>query len=93
METVKNICYVKGEGTVAYSTVTRRFKKFCSGCKKFDDQARSGRSRTMDSDTIEANVESSNQRVSGEISISQSSVICHLHDLGKIILLNCVSSW
>ena len=36
--------------------------------------------------TIEVNPVSSTQRVSGKLSISQSSVVCHLHDLsGKRI--------
>ena len=43
--------------------------------------------KTMDSEavlqTIEADPASSTQNVSGELGISQSSVIRHLHDLGK----------
>ena len=34
---------------------------------------------------MKANLASSTQRVSGELGISLSSVVCHLHDLGKII--------
>ena len=30
VEITKNICYMKDEGAVAYNTVTRWFKKFCS---------------------------------------------------------------
>ena len=30
-ESSKNICCVKDEGTIDYSTVTRWLKKFCSG--------------------------------------------------------------
>ena len=40
MEATKNIRCVKGEGTVDHSIVTKWSKKFCSGCKKFDDQAK-----------------------------------------------------
>ena len=35
--------------------------------------------------TIEANLASSTQRVSGELSISQFSEVCHLHNLCKRI--------
>ena len=42
METILNICCVKGEGAVDHSTVTKWLKKFHTGCKKFDNQARSG---------------------------------------------------
>ena len=60
-ETTKNKC-AKGEGTVDHSTVTRRFKKFSSGCKNLDIQTRSGRPEIMDSKAvlpvIEANSES-----------------------------------
>ena len=47
-ETAKNICYVKGEGTVDH----RWFKKFCSVCKTFDDQERSDKSKTVYSEAI-----------------------------------------
>ena len=72
----KNICCVKGEGAGDHSRVTRWFKKFCLGCRNLINQVRSGRPKTM----------CSNWRVSGELSISQSSIICHLHNLP-----NCVS--
>ena len=40
-EAIKNNSCVKGKRAVNHSTVTRWFKKFCSGCKKIDHQARS----------------------------------------------------
>ena len=50
----KNIC-AKSEGTVYHSAVIRWFKKFCLGCKNLNNQARSGRPKTMNSkDVIEA---------------------------------------
>ena len=59
----KKICCVKGEGLVDYSTVTRWFKKFNSGCKNLNNQAKQGRSKAIDSKfmfrAIEANPESS----------------------------------
>ena len=48
-EAIKNICRAKGEGAVDHNTVTRWFKKFCSGCKNLDDQAKSSRAKTVDS--------------------------------------------
>ena len=88
-EATKNICCVKGEGTVDNSTVTKSFKKFLHGYKYFDDQIRSGRPKTVDSDAvlqaIKVNPRSSPGRVSSELSISQFSVVHHLFDLSKSI--------
>ena len=84
METTKSICHEKNEGAVA-----RWFKKFCSGCKKVDDQARSGRLKIVDSEAVlqalEVNLVSSMQRVSGKLGISQYCIVCHIHDFGKSI--------
>ena len=98
IEAVKNIYFVKGEGAVDRSTVTRCFKKFCLDCKKFDDQASLGRpltSKIVNSvvmlSTIEANLAnsaSSSWRVSGKFNISLPSVVHHLHNLSKSIQ-NC----
>ena len=86
-ETTKNICYAKSEGAVDYSPVIRLFQKFHLGYKNVDDQARSGWPKIVDSETtfqaIVANQAINNRRRSGELGISQSSVVCHLHDLGK----------
>ena len=38
MEATKIICCVTGEGGVDHSSVIGEFKKFCLGCKKFDNQ-------------------------------------------------------
>ena len=43
IQLAQNICDMKGKSTVDHSTVTRWFNKFHSGCKNFDDQARSGK--------------------------------------------------
>ena len=43
MEATKNICGVKGENAIDYSTVTRWYKKFCLCCKNFVYQTKSGR--------------------------------------------------
>ena len=72
-EATKNICFAKGEGAVDHNTVTRWFKKFRSGCKNLDDQARSGMPKNMSSkavlQAIEANWASSTRRVSGKMGI------------------------
>ena len=39
-EANKNICCTKGEGAVDHSTVTRLFKKFHSGGKNLNNQAK-----------------------------------------------------
>ena len=52
LEATKNICCVKGEGTVDYNTVTRWLKKCCSGCKNLNDPARSAWPKTMDSEIM-----------------------------------------
>ena len=50
METTKNIHSVKDdECTVELSIVTKWLKEFCLGCMNIDDQARSGRYKTVDS--------------------------------------------
>ena len=87
VEVIRNASSVKGQVTVDHKTVIRWFKKFCSCCKNLDDQAMSVRPKAMDSEAvlkaIEANLASSAWRVSGEFSISQSSVLHHLHILCK----------
>ena len=79
----QNICFVKREGAVDPSTVTRWFKKFHLGCS----QARSGRPKAVNSKAmlqdIKANMVSNTWRISGKLSISMSSEVCHLHDLSK----------
>ena len=81
----KTICCVKSEGVVDHSTVTRWLKKFRLGCKNLDAQI--SRPKTVNSvavlQALKANPMSSTQRVSLEFGISQSSVVCHHHELGK----------
>ena len=38
MEATKNICCLKGTGTVIHSTITGKFKKLLSGCKNLNQQ-------------------------------------------------------
>ena len=90
-EATKNICGAKGEGAVDYSTITRLFKKFQSCCKNIDNQEMSGSPQTVDCkavlQTIESNLVSSMQRISGELSSLQYSIVCYFHNLGKSICL------
>ena len=73
--------------------VVQKVKKFHSGCKNLDDQVWPGRAKTMDSkvvlQAIESNLVSITCRVSGELSIPQSSLMHH--NLGKA--LNCASHY
>ena len=50
VEATKNI-WMKSECAVDHMTVTRWFKKFCSGYKNLNDQGRSGRPKTMNSES------------------------------------------
>ena len=62
-EVTKNICCAKSEGTDDHSSATRRFKKFCSGGKKLNNQAKIDRPKSKNSKTllnaIDANLVSS----------------------------------
>ena len=80
---------MKSDGAVDHSTVTKWSKKFHSSCMYLDNQARSGRPKTVDSKVLlqanEVNPASSILRVSGELSISQSRVVYYLHSFSKNI--------
>ena len=64
----KNICCAKSEEAVDHSVVTRWFKKFYLGCKNLDIHVGL-------IDATEANLASSNERVSGKLGISQFTVL------------------
>ena len=72
-ETTKNNWDAKDECTVDQNRESRWFNKFCSDFKSLDDLARSSRSKTVDS--IDANMASSTQRVSGELGISHNKIV------------------
>ena len=78
---------MKKEGAVDHSRETRWFMKFQFGCKNLNYQARLGKPKTRNPKPVvqakEAIPVSSTWRVSGKLGTSQSSVVCHLHDLGK----------
>ena len=96
MEATKNIFCAKGESAVDCSTVTRSLKKFSGSCNNLDNQVRLNRPKTMDSKAVfqvrEGNLASSFWRVSGELVIPQSSVVCHLYKLSKSIQNCCIVS-
>ena len=48
-EVTKNLCYMKGEGTIDFKIVSRWMKKFWSGCKNLKELAKS---KTMDSEVL-----------------------------------------
>ena len=50
VEATKNICCAKGENN--HNTLTRWFKKFCSGCNNLDKQAKTGRPKIKESKTV-----------------------------------------
>ena len=51
-------CCAKGKGAVYHSAVTRWFNRFHSVCKNPNNQVRSGRSKTKDSETMLRAIES-----------------------------------
>ena len=57
IEITEKVCCAKSQSAVDYSTVNRGFKKFCSGCKNLDYQARSGRTKSEDSNNILQDIE------------------------------------
>ena len=90
VEATSNICCAKEVDKVDYGTITRCFKKFCSSCKNLDDRVRTGRAKAVGSKAIfwaiEVTLTSSTQRVSGELTTLQYTVVCYFHDLSKIIM-------
>ena len=75
VEATKNISCARGEDTVDHFTVTRGLKKFCSGRNNLDDQAKSVQPKPVGSKFGKSSEYT--RRVSGEIDISQSSVVRH----------------
>ena len=75
-EATKKICYVKGESAVNHNAVSRWSKKFYTSLKNLDNQARSGRLKTIDYKAV-LQVMRQTQRVSDKFSISQSNVGIH----------------
>lgn len=51
---VKEICDTEGEGTVSQSKVSRWYRRFNSGDLTLDDQPRSGRPLTIDTEALVA---------------------------------------
>ena len=80
--------FVKGE--VDHRTNSRWFKKFHTDCKELDNQARSDCPKAGDPEAVLQTVDPAinNQRVSGDLGISQSNVAHQLYLPGKGIW-NC----
>ena len=61
------------------------FKKFNSGDTSLEDEQRSGRPSTLDSEVLRQAVEAtSTQRLSAELGSSKSTIARQLHKLGKV---------
>ena len=84
----RKICSVEGEGSVSNPTASAWFKKFNTGDTSIEDQPRSGRPPTLDSEvlrqSVEANPATSVRRLSGELGTSKSTIARQLHKLGKV---------
>ena len=48
----KTFTAMKDESTVEHSTISKWFKKFCSGYKNIDNQAYLGKPKTLDSEAM-----------------------------------------
>lgn len=83
----KEICSVEGENSVTERTAQFWFQRFRSGDLSLQDKPRTGRPISTDIESlhqaIEAGPSKSTRDLSGELNISQSSVVRHLHKLGK----------
>ena len=81
-KTSRNICCAESQGAVNHCKVSRQLKKFRSGCKNFDDQATSGRTKNINSQAVPQAIEtkptSSSGKISGDVSILQFRVVRHL---------------
>ena len=88
IDAAKKICQVEGERTVSVCTAQKWFKRFNEGHTNLNDEPRSGRPKTVDSEAllnaVEATPSTSIRRLSAELCIPQTSVFRHLHVLGKI---------
>ena len=51
-DAAKEICDAEGEGTVNYTTVSRRYKRFDSGDLSLEDQSCFGRPSTLDNEDL-----------------------------------------
>lgn len=84
----KEICDVEGEGSVSKRTAQNWFKCFCEGRTSLEDCPRSGRPQEVDSEALNAAVEAnpcaSTRRLSNDLGIPQTSVVEHLHRMGKV---------
>ena len=87
VEATETFIVRKVEGAIDHSSVTRWFKKFFSRCKNLDNQSKSVRPKTVDSETvgqiIEAFEVSYTERISGKHGITHSGVVCRLYDHEK----------
>lgn len=86
-EAARNICQAKGEHAVSHVTAKRWFKKFKTGIGDLDDHPHTGRPTTVDPEllkqAVEARPSTSSRGLAGQLGISQTSVVRHLHTLGK----------
>ena len=87
-EATRNICSAEGEGTVDQSTVRRWYRKLRVDQENIDDMPRSGRPSLVNNDNLQQLVEAdptqSSRILANQMGTSQSSVIRHLHEIGKV---------
>ena len=87
-ETTQNINNAFGLGTANERTVQWRFKTFCKGDQRAEDEERSDRPPEVDSDQLRAlskldPLQTTRERAQ-ELSTDYSMVIWHLKQIGKV---------
>jgi transposase len=87
-EAAKKIHEAEGEGVISNLIAQNWFKRFNDGDTSLEDEPRSGSPVTVNSEflreAVGANPTTSTRRLSAELDIPRTSVVRHLHQLGKI---------
>lgn len=87
-EAATKICDIEGKDIVSIRTAQKWFKKFNEGHTNLEDESRSGRPRTVDTkailEAVENNPSTSSRVLSHELDIPQTSIVRHLHEIGKV---------
>ncbi|CAK9804076.1 Histone-lysine N-methyltransferase SETMAR [Anthophora quadrimaculata] len=87
VEASRKICIAFGGGSVTSRTAQRWFKKFVSGDESLEDEVRSGRPSSLNTDElrimIETNPNLTCQVLAQRFQVSDETIRLHLHKMGK----------
>lgn len=91
-QTAKNINTVWGKGSVNECTVQRWFKKFQHNDFSLEDKKGRGRPSVLKHDQLRTVIESdprkTSRQVADELQVNQSTIVRHLHQIGKVNMLD-----